>query len=152
MITLQKQQNVRQEGYAKAMRYIANAEDILQKAGRDGRYFEDDKYVSSASGIAYKGVLVALDAWLQLKGVDLPRNERGRGKGKSIDFYRANLSKLDKKLLRALNGAYDSLHLDGYYDGTLVTETIDGGFKCAMEIINSIKPQAGGKNLTQEVI
>jgi len=151
-MTIEEQQNKKQKGYAEAMRYIANAKDALQKAGRDGRYFKDSKYVSSASGIAYKGVLTALDAWLQLKGVELPRDKRGRGKGKSIDFYRTNLAKRDKKLLRALDGVYNSLHLDGYYDGTLMTEIIDGGFKSALEIIETIKPTTTGcKNFTQEV-
>jgi hypothetical protein len=139
-MTTQEQQAVKQKEYALAMRYIANAKDTLKKAGRDGRYFEDAKYVSSASGIAYKGALTALDTWLRLKGVELPKNERGRKKGKSIDFYRTNLTKLDKKLLRALDGVYNSLHLDGYYDGTLMTDIIDGGFKSAIEIIDSIKP------------
>jgi len=154
-MTVQDQQELKKENYSLAMRYIANAKEALQKAGRDDRYFKDAKYVSSASGIAYKGVLTALDAWLQLKGVELPRNERGRKKGKSIDFYRTNLTKLDKKLLRALDGVYNSLHLDGYYDGILMTEIIDGGFKSALEIIETIKPTTtytGYKNFTQEVI
>jgi hypothetical protein len=139
-MTTQEQQAMRQKGYVEAMRYIANAKDALKKAGRDGIYFEDAKYVSSASGIAYKGVLTALDAWLQIKGVESPKNERGRKKGKSIDFYRTNLAKLDKKLLRALNVAYDNLHLAGYYDGTLSFGTINDGFKSACELIDLIKP------------
>ncbi|GBU23625.1 hypothetical protein R83H12_00241 [Fibrobacteria bacterium R8-3-H12] len=151
-MTFQDQQHTKQEGYNLAVRYIANAKDTLKKAGRDGIYFEDAKYVSSASGIAYKGVLTALDTWLQLKGVELPRKESGRAKGKSIDFYRTNLTKLDKKLLRALNVAYDNLHLAGYYDGTLSFGTISDGFKSALEIIETIKPGAGSKNLTKEVL
>jgi hypothetical protein len=124
------------------MRYMANAKDILKKAGRDGKLFKDSKYVSTASGTAYKGVLLALDAWLQLKGVELPTEGwRGKKKVKSIKFYRDNLTKLDKKLLDYLNGVYDALHLSGYYDGTLVIGTIDGGFALATDIINRIKPR-----------
>ena len=140
-MTIEEQENIRQENYALAMRYMANAKDALKKAGRDGKYFKDSKYVSSASGIAYKGVLIALDSWLQTKDVKLPENKRGEKKGKSIGFYRESLRELDKKLLRDLNGVYDSLHLDGYYDGTLVTKIIDGGFEIAYDIINQIKPQ-----------
>jgi hypothetical protein len=134
--------NIKQKGYAEAMRYMANAKDILKKAGRDGRLFKDSKYVSSASGTAYKGVLLALDAWLQLKGVELPAEGwRGKKKGKSIDFYRTNLTKLDKKLLDCLNEVYRALHLGGYYDGALLIGTIDGGFDVAYDIISRIKPR-----------
>jgi hypothetical protein len=145
-MTVKEQENIKQKGYAEAMRYMANAKDALKKAGRDGNYFKDSKYVSSASGIAYKGVLVALDAWLQLKGVELPKSTRdakdGKSeKGKSIKFYTENLGKLDRKLLRALDEAYRYLHLAGYYDGTLSVKAIDGGFDYAYEIINRIKPR-----------
>jgi hypothetical protein len=142
---MQDQEHIKAKEYAEAMRYMDNARDSLKKAGRDGKFFRDPKYVSSASGIAYKGVTVALDAWLQLRGVKMPENKRGekRGKGKSIDFYRTNIKDRDKKLLRELNGVYDSLHLDGYYDSTLVTKTIDGGFEIADDIIERIKPRQG---------
>jgi hypothetical protein len=74
--------------------------------------------------------------------VELPRgNSRGEKKGKSIDFYRTNLTKLDKKLLQNLNIVYDNLHLFGYYDCTLVVSTIEEGFKNVAEIIERIKPR-----------
>jgi hypothetical protein len=141
-MTMHEQEHIKQKCYAEAMRYMANAKDALKKAGRSSDFFEDSKYVSSASGTAYKGVLIALDAWLQLKGVELPAEGwRGKKKGKSIGFYRDNLTNLDKKLLKRLNGVYDALHLAGYYDGTLVTGTIDAGFKIANDIIDLIKPR-----------
>jgi len=140
-MTLQDQQHIKQKGYALAVRYIANATEMLKKAGRDGRYFDDPKYVSSASGIAYRGVLEALDTWLELKGVKVPKNDaRGKTRGKSIDFYRGHLTSLDKRLLKDLNGAYEALHLAGYYDCVLFTRTIDEGFKIANEIVEKIKP------------
>jgi hypothetical protein len=153
-MTILEQEHIRQKEYTLAMRYMANAKDMLKKAGRDGNYFKDSKYVSSASGIAYKGALVALDAWLKLKGVELPKsNSRGEKKGKSIDFYRTNLTELDKKLLRALNLAYSNLHLYGYYDGTLSVGTISDGFESANEIITKIKPkQEVLQNFSQEAL
>ncbi len=141
-MTVQEQEHVKQKGYAEAMRYIANAKDALEKAGRNGMSFKDSKYVSSASGIAYKGVLVALDAWLQLKGIELPKNKPSKKeRSKTIDFYRENIAKLDKKLLHDLNMVYEALHLYGYYDGTLLIGTISDGFKFAKNIINRIKPK-----------
>ncbi len=141
-MTVQEQEHIRQKGYALAMRYIANAKDSLKKAGRNGIYFKDSKYVSSASGIAYKGVLVALDTWLELKGIELPKTKPSRKeRGKTIDFYRENLAKLDKKLLQDLNMVYDILHLLGYYDGFLSVKVINEGFEIAGMIINRIKPK-----------
>jgi hypothetical protein len=142
MIIKEEQESIKKKGYALAMRYMANAKDNLKKAGREGKCFSDPKYVSAASGIAYRGVLVALDTWLQLKDVELPKeNKRGEIKGKSIDFYRTNLRRLDKRLLRELNGVYECLHIFGYYDCTLVANTIDCGFEIANEIIETIKPE-----------
>jgi hypothetical protein len=145
-MTMHEQERIKQKEYAMAMRYMANAQDMLKKAGRDGKYFKDSKHVSTASGAAYKGILVALDAWLRLKGVELPKSTRdaknGKSeKGKSIKFYTENLGKLDRKLSRALDEAYKALHLAGYYDGVLLAGTIDGGFDVAYEIINRIKPR-----------
>ncbi len=136
-MTVQDQQHIKQRAYAEAMRYIANAKDDLKKAGKIDGHFRDPKYVRRASGTAYSGVLIALDAWLKLKGVDLPK---GKAR-KSIDFYRDNIAKLDKKLLDHLKIVYDTLHLSGYYDGTLSLGTINDGFKMAGYIINRIKPQ-----------
>jgi hypothetical protein len=145
-MTVHEQEQIKQKEYAMAMRYMANAKDMLKKAGRDGKRFKDSKYVSTASGTAYKGTLVALDAWLRLKGVKLPENARDAKKGKSekskdIVFYRETLSKLDKKLKDNLNDVYYALHLCGYYDGTLFASLIDEGFEMAHDIINRIKPR-----------
>jgi hypothetical protein len=118
-----------------------NAKDMLKKAGKDGRHYKDPKYVSSASGIAYKGILVALDSWLQLKEVEIPENKDGKENRRQIGFYRDNLRKLDKKLLQDLNAAYDSLHLYGYYDCNLSKGIIDEGFEIANDILARIKPE-----------
>jgi hypothetical protein len=145
-MTVHEQEEIKRKEYALAMRYMSNAKDMLKKAGRDGKLFKDSKYVSTASGTAYKGALVALDAWLRLEGVELPENTRKAKKGKSeegksIGLYRKILTAMDKKLLNDLNGIYSALHLDGYYDGTLLIGTIDAGFDVAHDIINRIKPK-----------
>jgi len=140
-MTTQKQESIKQKGYKDAMRYIANAKDNLKLAGRDGRFFNDTKYVSSASAIAYRGILIALDTWLQLKGVEVPKNtDRHNDKSKSIDFYRSHLAKMDKKLLKDLNLVYRSLHIYGYYDCHEGTAVIDEGFETVDDIVERIKP------------
>jgi len=51
-----------------AERYIQNARQILsEKAGKDSEYYTDRKYVKLAGHAAWCGVIVALDAVLQVQ-------------------------------------------------------------------------------------
>jgi TPP-dependent indolepyruvate ferredoxin oxidoreductase alpha subunit len=85
-----------------AKRYLENAKEILStKAKKEDGYYQDKKYVKMAGHTAYTGVLVALDAFLNKK--------KGR---KSIEWYKEELSKADKKVLnqfryRLSNAAFD---------------------------------------------
>lgn len=130
------QDKIKGEYYNEAIRYMDNAKETLRKAGNEDDLYIDDKYVKTACGIAYCAVLKALDGYLLLKEV---KRQRGR---KSIEYYRDNVSNIDKKLLHYLNNAYLTLHLDGYYDGNLSVDTIRSGFKSAYLIIDKIKPAA----------
>jgi hypothetical protein len=137
-MTLVEQNAFLSKQYAEAVRYMDNAKDTLRKTEKqdDGQY-KDEKYVRSACGIAYLGVLAALDAWLTLKGVEIPNKKNHT----NINFYLTNVGKLDMKLLKHLNSAYNSLHLDGYYRKETSVDIIGGGFKAAYEIIDKIKPE-----------
>ena len=130
-------QDINQENYAQVARYIANAKEDLQKAGKseEGNLFKDRKYVRRASGTAYSAVLMAVDIWLGKKGIVPTKKER-----KSIDFYRNHLRTLDMKMLNNLNAAYDSFHLGGYYDGNLSRGNIADGFEAANSIVKKIHP------------
>ncbi|NLO20334.1 MAG: DUF5618 family protein [Ignavibacteria bacterium] len=119
--------------YKEAMRYIENAREDLKLAGKDDKFYADEKYVKTASGTAYSGALVALDYLFDVKNIP---KRRGR---KSIEYYRDNLGKLDKKLLKHLNSAYLILHLNGYYEGETKISAIDSGFDSAISLIDSIK-------------
>ena len=120
--------------YKEAMRYINNAEEDLKLSGTEDKFFKDIKYVQSACGLAYLGMLKALDFLFVIK--KFPK-KRGR---KSIEYYQVNLSKTDKKLLNHLNNAYAILHLDGYYGGINKIKIIEEGFESAVSIINALKP------------
>jgi hypothetical protein len=100
-----------ENSYKEAMRYIENARENLNLSGREDKYYVDEKYVKSACGIAYSGVLVALNYLFDFK--QIPKKRRR----KSIEFYQTTLSQIDKKLLKNLNTAYHVLHLEGYYEG-----------------------------------
>jgi hypothetical protein len=70
--------------HAEAMRYMDNAKETLKKAGKDGPRYTDKKYVRTACGTAYNGVLIALDAWFKLKEVP----ELSQKKRKPIEYSR----------------------------------------------------------------
>jgi hypothetical protein len=137
-MTSEEQNDFLSKQYAEAIRYMDNAEETLKRAVKqdDGRY-KDEKYVRSACGIAYLGVLVAVDAWLTMKGVRIPKKRNHT----NIDFYLSNVAKLDMKMLDRLNDAYNVLHLDGYYRKVKNIKTIESGFDEAYYIIGKIKPE-----------
>jgi uncharacterized protein (UPF0332 family) len=130
----EEQQQVKSQHYAEAIRYMDNAKETLKKAGKEGRFYNDPKYVRTACGTAYNAVLMALDCYLLLKGVAKTEDR------KSIEYYQKHVSSQDKKLLSYVNDAYQTLHLYGYYDGTLNVSIVREGLDDAYEIISRIKP------------
>ena len=116
------------------MRYIDNARLQLHQAGEEDKFYVDEKYVKSACGIAYSGILKGLDFLFEIKGVP---KKKGR---KSIEYYQSHLASLDRKLLNYFNNAYRVLHLNGYYEGETKINTIETGFDSALSIIDSLKP------------
>ncbi|GHT66966.1 hypothetical protein FACS189452_03790 [Bacteroidia bacterium] len=140
MTLSEQQEQSKLQSYAEALRYMSNAEETLQKAGKENNRYLDAKYVSSACGIAYKGVLKALDAWLAIKGAPVPTKRNKTKRHRSIDMYRYDVGRLDRKMLEHLNIVYDVLHLAGYYDEVQKADIIRSGFEDAYEIIARIKP------------
>ena len=131
------QQALLSREYSEALRYMKNAEDTLLKARKEGRNYIDKKYVRTACGTAYNGVLIAVDAWFAIKGIpDPPKKQR-----KSISYYTYNIAKIDGKLLSDLESAYSILHLSGYYDGITNVKVVTDGFELAHHIIDRIKPE-----------
>ncbi|GHT15810.1 hypothetical protein AGMMS4956_16620 [Bacteroidia bacterium] len=142
---MEQQEQSKMQPYAESMRYLNNAEETLQKAVKEDGYYKDRKYVRAACGIAYLGVLEALDTWLQMRGVPaLSKKQR-----KSIEFYTAQIAKLDGKLSIELHTAYRVLHIEGYYDGVQYAKTIRSGFDVAYNIIARIKPAVPEEELQQ---
>jgi len=134
-MTTAQQKALKEAYYNEALRYMSNAKETLKKAGKEGRFYKDDKYVKTACGIAYNAVLKALDGYFSLKEINLPRGK------KSIEYYRDNLAKIDRKLMNYLNNAYEILHISGYYEGLTSVPTIKDGFELAYFIIEKIKPE-----------
>ncbi|GHT68146.1 hypothetical protein FACS189452_07250 [Bacteroidia bacterium] len=139
------------QSYAEALRYMCNAESTLQKAGKENNRYDDAKYVSTACGTAYKGVLIAFDAWLARKGAPMPTKRDKTKRHRSIDMYKKEVGKFDRKMLGDLNSAYNVLHLDGYYDGIADARIIRAGFAVAYEIIEKIKPAIADTEIQQYI-
>ena len=133
-MSIEEQNEVKIKYYNEAIRYMDNAKETLKKAGKEDKFYLDKKYVKTACGTAYNGVLTALDGYLILKDIKKPK---GR---KSIEYYQDSITKIDKKLLNYVNSAYEILHLVGYYDGNNTVSVIKEGFNMAYTIIDKIKP------------
>jgi uncharacterized protein (UPF0332 family) len=136
-MSIDEQQEIKETYYNEAIRYMDNAKDCLKKAKKEDDYYNDSKYVSMACGTAYKGVLIALDGFLILKGI---RTQESKKLRKSIEYYQSNITKIDQKMLKILNSAYKILHLYGYYDGCETVSVVKEGFDEAYKIIDKIKP------------
>ena len=135
-MSIQEQTETKTKYYSEAIRYMDNAKENLKKAGKEYNYYIDSKYVKAACGIAYSGVLIALDGYFILKQVHAIKKDRRKSK----EYYEMGLTNLDKKMLSAFAGAYEVLHLNGYYDGLTNVKVINTGFEVAYEIIEKIKP------------
>ena len=113
-----------------AERYLQNARTLLsEKAGKDGDYYTDRKYVKMAGHTAWCGVLVALDAVLEVK--------KGLKRGQQVEFndYQQAIGKMDKKMPRILLNSYDTLHKTLGYDGNLNYTIAQSGLREAQNVI-----------------
>jgi len=103
------------------IRYLQNAKEILGKSPIENDRYVDVKYVKSACGVAYLGLLKAIDEYLLSKGLlpkALPKKEQEYKK--ALQKY---MTPYNGKLLVEFNRLYDELHIAGYYRG-LLTDTV----------------------------
>ena len=130
-LTKEDAEHLKMSVLTEAQRYYDNAKNMLsEKGGKNDDYYTDAKYVKTACGTAYCGVLLVLDGFIRLKGNVLPRQGR-----KNIDYYLANIGHRDRKLLDYVQTAYHILHLTGYYDGELNCRIIQTGMEQFEKII-----------------
>jgi hypothetical protein len=114
---------------SEAKRYFANAKEILsEKAGKDGNYYSDSKYVKMAGDTAWKGVLVALDAVFHVK-----KKTRQRV---SIEDYQEAVAKKNRQVLKMVNEGYQILHISMGYDGVTTYKVCQAGMEEAKRIID----------------
>ena len=117
------------DSIAEARRYVANAEEIIQRSKYDPetKSYKDKKYVRIAGDTLWKGCLIALDGVFNVR----------KGKGRpSIKKYQEAVAKRDGKLLKFLNLGYETMHLVMGYDGNKDKKVCDRGFEYANAIID----------------
>jgi hypothetical protein len=113
-----------------AERYLQNARQILsEKAGKDGDYYSDRKYVKIAGHTAWCGILVALDAALGMK------EELKRGQRLEFKDYQKAIAQKDSKMPRVLLNAYDLLHKSLGYDGVTRYKVVQDSLEQAKMIL-----------------
>ena len=123
-------QIVKMKNIEEAHRYIDNAKQILrEKAHKEDKYYVDAKYVKMAGNTAYSGVLLALDGLLGGK----------KKVRKSVEWYKEELAKVDKKMLNSFSVAYETLHLVMGYDGSVSAKIAAIGLEEAETIINWVE-------------
>ncbi|MGC8976557.1 MAG: DUF5618 family protein [Candidatus Ratteibacteria bacterium] len=97
--------------------YIENAKEILKKSAKENKWYSDEKYVKSAFGIVYLGILKSIDEFLIKNGIEK------KNLPKSIDGYIKILKKYllpyNGKLMKEFLILYDQIHIAGYYRGLL---------------------------------
>jgi len=113
-----------------AERYLENARHILsEKAEKDGDFYNDRKYVKMAGNTAWNGVLVALDAVLNIRS-GMKSKQRPEFKD-----YQEAISKKDGKMARTLLGAYESLHKTMGYDGNPTYKIVQNSMELGRIIV-----------------
>jgi len=123
---------------SEALQYLENAKEILGKSSIEDNLYTDEKYIKSAFGMAYLGVLRAIDEYLLDKGLtkkELPKKVEEYEKA-----LRKYLSVRNGKLLNQFNALYDELHIAGYYRGNLLhVEAVKAIFKAAKDFIEKLR-------------
>ena len=122
-------------------RYENNAKEVLTKAKLDEKtgYYKDVKYVKMACGTMYSGLLDFLDNLFEVNNIQIDYgNSKKEKERKQVLYYREGLKKRYNKQLKLFNDCYSVLHLSGYYDGVLASNTIKDGFKMSNEIFKDL--------------
>ncbi len=131
-----------------AKRYLENAKETLKKAGikkKTGRY-EDIKYVSSASGIAYLSALEALKAlFVQEKLVEDLRKIKNVKRVYSLISDLTRIGKDRDTLLELFDDVYTILHVSAYYRELRDKKAIDSGFEKVEKIIRIVEKHINGR-------
>jgi len=124
--------------YKKALRRMNNAKEILSAkvSKEDDVYYrhQDVKYLKKACKAAYNAALIALKAYLEMKG----KTVNGKPDLVNLNDYRWALND-DTEMFNDYNNAWNTLYCAGG-NGNLNSKTIASGMESGDAIINAIRP------------
>jgi len=124
-----------QHCFDEAIRYYKNAKEILNSARIEYNLYKDTKPVAEASSICYLGVLKAINGYLILRGInedELPQSYPGYLK--LLSQYLVH----DGKVRASFTGAYQILHILGYYRERTDVSVLKTGFQRARFVIEHL--------------
>jgi len=116
-----------------AKRYMANARGILAEQKIEGKYYNDPKYVRMAGNTLWNGILIALEAVLEIQ------KEKKRGARPDFQDYLKKASQVDKKFTKILSNAYEIIHKSLGYDGVTKVDIVKIALEDTKEIIEWCK-------------
>ncbi len=143
--TAKDQKAIKTAAYKEAIRYVKEAKTFMKKAPKDKGYDDFIRYKRDLRKIcntAYKGMSVALDAYLKIHNIVPKREERS-----NIYYMQRLVRKIDIGLSVDVYSAHNILRWGCCEDGMNYTGFIEMGFENVMEVINKIKPTARGAAL-----
>lgn len=122
------------EAFELAVECFKNAKETLKQVGRKNGDYSSPKKVAESCGIAYVGVLRAIEGALLQKGYtvnDLPTRHEGY-------TYALKVLARNGNLLKDLSIAYHNLHVLGYYKFITDIDIIKMGIESARNIIEKL--------------
>src|SRR6218665_265364 len=124
--------------YKKALRRMNNAKEILRAkvSKEDDVYYryQDAKYVKKECRVARNAALIALKAYLEMKG----KTVNGKPELVNLNDYRWALND-DTEMFNDYNNEWNTLYCPGG-NGNLNSKTIASGMESGDAIINAIRP------------
>jgi hypothetical protein len=119
------------EAITEARRHLDDAKGFLRNNANDeDGLYKNKKYVKIAGHAAYTGILLALDELL---------GEKKTATAINVEWYRKELSGLDKKIMSDFVTAYQILHLDMGYGGTRSAQIAQLGVEAAEKILKWVE-------------
>jgi len=103
--------------------YIQNAKEILKKSRIEEDEYVDLKYVKSACGVLYLGILKAIDEFL-LKKKNFTEKELPQSFQGYLRVLKKYLSPFNGKIEKKFISLYRQLHIAGYYRGLITNRNV----------------------------
>lgn len=128
----------KEEAVKEAWRYLKNGKETIQKSPIENGRYADSKFVAEGCGIAFIGVLKALDGYFSKQIQRKTKSPNSREYYREL-IYQCRNSQIKKILDNNFNEVYIDLHVAGYYNDETSLKIIKDGMKAAKTIIETVE-------------